>query len=380
MVYQMLMDSQKTYISSGALSLLWELVDCSSVRKVALFRGGRSFANSGASAEIYRLKPKHILIEEYIVDVVNPTSQSLVLATERYMSNSADVIIAVGGGSVIDTAKCVRLFSSLKRYRSGTEIISFLDQVLDGPVRPLIAVPTTSGTGSEATPFATYYENGLKHSCEHQALLPSIVIVDGRLSKSQTDKQMASSAVDALCQAIESLWSSRATRESTDFAWEVIRLVANNLSTAISLRSPKSLQALVHAAYLSGLAISETRTTAPHAFSYALTSEYGIPHGQAVALFMGPIFQFHELSCSSSKPNLISLQRSILNTIAGPFSGPSSLVWEHKLSEWGLTPRLADLRLPAGAKKFLLKSVNQERLKNHPVVIDMSEFEELLEV
>ena len=157
-----------------------------------------------------------------------------------------DAFIAVGGGTVIDTTKLLRGFSGL----------------------PFLAVPTTAGTGAEATRFAVYYDHGKKCSADDIRYLPTDLILIPEFCESASDYQKASCAFDAYAQAVESLWAKGATEESKAYAHRALDLMATGDQLLGS--------------YWAGRAIDISRTTAAHAFSYYLTSHYGIPHGHAV--------------------------------------------------------------------------------------------------
>lgn len=166
-----------------------------------------------------------------------------------------DAFIAVGGGSVIDTTKLLR---------SG-----FPEQMMDADRQPpFLAIPTTAGTGAEATRFAVYYDHGKKMSADDLCYLPTDVILIPEFAETQTAYQKASTEFDAYAQAVESLWANGATDESKAYARKALDLMASGQQMLGS--------------YWAGRAIDISRTTAAHAFSYFMTANHGIPHGHAV--------------------------------------------------------------------------------------------------
>jgi alcohol dehydrogenase len=189
-----------------------------------------------------------------------------------------DCIVAVGGGATMDAAKLIALRASNSRP---------LEQLLNGsfaPNRiPLIAAPTTAGSGSEATHFAVLFVDQKKYSIGHPSMRPSWAIVDPMLTRSVPQRVAVAAGLDALCQSIESLWSIRADSKSIAFASEALRLVVPNLHAAIVERNPQAQANLALGAHLAGQAINRSFTTVCHALSYALTSCHGIPHGLAAA-------------------------------------------------------------------------------------------------
>ena len=166
----------------------------------------------------------------------------------RQIPSKVDGYIAIGGGTVIDTTKLLR--------------------GLEGDLPPFLAVPTTAGTGAETTRFAVYYDHGNKMSADDILYLPTDVVLVPELAASQSPYQKAATEFDAYAQAVESLWAKGATDESRIYAKRALDYMARGEQ--------------VLGAYWAGRAIDISRTTAAHAFSYYLTSHYGIPHGHAV--------------------------------------------------------------------------------------------------
>ncbi len=195
-----------------------------------------------------------------------------------------DIIVAIGGGSVIDMAKSINTFS-----HNSASIESYLKKEM--PIlekgKPLIAIPTTFGSGSEATHFAVVYKDKKKYSLAHNYLLPDYCILDSNLTKNLPKSVAASSGMDALCQAVESYWSINSTEESKNYAKKAMILTLGSIDKAVNGDSIIAKQNMLNAANLAGKAINITKTTAPHAVSYTFTSNHGIPHGHAVGLILG---------------------------------------------------------------------------------------------
>ena len=137
-----------------------------------------------------------------------------------------------------------------------------------GDLPPFLAIPTTAGTGAEATRFAVYYDHGKKMSADDERYLPTDVLLIPEFAASQSAYQRASTEFDAYAQAVESLWARGATDASRAYARKALDLMASGEQML--------------GAYWAGRAIDISRTTAAHAFSYYMTATYGIPHGHAV--------------------------------------------------------------------------------------------------
>ena len=189
-----------------------------------------------------------------------------------------DCIVAVGGGATLDAAKLIALGASNTRPLS-----ELLSNGFSSCNLPIIALPTTSGSGSEATHFAVLFVGQEKFSVAHPTLRPLCAIIDPTLSHSSPRKVAAAAGLDVLCQSIESLWSVHADEESMAFATESLQLVIPNLHAAVVKRDVEAQAQLALASHLAGQAINRGFTTICHAMSYMLTAKYGVPHGFAAA-------------------------------------------------------------------------------------------------
>ena len=163
---------------------------------------------------------------------------------------------------------------------------------ISSPGKKLIAIPTTSGSGSEATHFAVVYVGGEKFSVAHPIyMLPNVVVLNPSLTYSMDSYQTALSGVDAFAQAMESYWSVNSTEESKKYSIEALELIIEHLPLAVNYND-NSRDIMLHAANLAGKAINIAKTSGAHAISYVLTSKFNIPHGQAVALTLPAWYDF----------------------------------------------------------------------------------------
>ena len=131
----------------------------------------------------------------------NPKYEEVEAGVELFNSEKCDAIVAIGGGSAIDVAKCIKLYCKMPKGE-----IYLKQEYADSGV-PLIAMPTTAGTGSESTPFAVIYYGGVKQSVHHESILPSVAVLDSDVLIGLPVYQKKCTVLDALCQAIESYWS-----------------------------------------------------------------------------------------------------------------------------------------------------------------------------
>lgn len=207
----------------------------------------------------------------------NPKYEEVENALKLFKDNNCDSVVSLGGGSAIDVAKCVKLFSAMDENKN------YLTQEHKYINLKHIAIPTTAGTGSESTHFAVIYFEGKKQSVHDDIILPDIAILDYHLLLSLPLYQKKSTLLDALCQAIESIWSVNSTLQSKTYAKKAIKLILENEDGYLN-EDVKSSKKMIEASNLAGKAINITKTTAAHAMSYKLTSIYGLAHGHAVAL------------------------------------------------------------------------------------------------
>ena len=205
----------------------------------------------------------------------NPKYEEVVDGVKVFNENICDTIVAVGGGSAIDVAKCIKLFSNMDSKGN------YLKQQISPNGIKLIAIPTTAGTGSESTRYAVIYYNGEKQSVTHDSCIPSAVVFNPYFLFSLPDYQKKATMLDALCHATESFWSVNSTKESIEFATQAITIILANYK-GYFINEIQACKQMLMAANLAGKAINITQTTAGHAMSYKLTSLYGIAHGHAV--------------------------------------------------------------------------------------------------
>ncbi len=164
---------------------------------------------------------------------------------------------------------------------------------------PVIAIPTTSGTGSEVTPFATVWDAaaGKKYSLAGTWMFPLVALLVPRLTMELPWEVTLSTGLDALCQGLESLWNRNATPVSIGFAERAVAQAWAVLSQGRGVLASESLRAeLMEASLLSGLAISQTRTALCHSISYPITARYGVPHGLACAFTMPAVLRFNAVA------------------------------------------------------------------------------------
>lgn len=301
----------------------------------------------------------------------NPQYESIVKGVKLFCKSNCNLIVAVGGGSAIDVAKCIKLYSNMSEKQN------YLNQTIIPNNIKLLAVPTTAGTGSEATKYAVIYYNGEKQSIAHKSCIPNAVLMDASTLKTLPIYQKKVTMLDALCHSIESFWSLHSTEESRSYSKRAIQMIIGNLDGYLANDDTGNAN-MLKAANLAGKAINIAQTTAGHAMSYKLTSLYGIAHGHAVAiciLKLWPFMQRHPEYCV--EPRGIEYLNSIYQEIAKAMGCEYVEEAIQKYTEIYVSLELKVPEAQQGDYEILKRSVNPIRLKNHPVQLDENTLNEL---
>lgn len=224
----------------------------------------------------------------------NPELDDLEAATAALRGRGIESIVALGGGSVLDSAKAlaVSLPSGVERpleavFRAGGS------QNWRSSLR-LVAVPTTAGTGSEVTPFATVWDGTAhrKHSLAGDLLYPHTAVLDPELILTLPPDETVHTALDSISHALESLWNKNRTPMSELCAFRALELATRALPRVLDRPDdPDARGRMQQVSLLAGLAISQTRTAIAHSVSYPLTSRYGVPHGLACSFTLPAILR-----------------------------------------------------------------------------------------
>ena len=302
----------------------------------------------------------------------NPTYESVVQGVKYFLENQCDGIAAVGGGSAMDVAKCIKLYSNMDHEQN------YLTQTIVPNEIPLIAIPTTAGTGSEATRYAVIYYKGEKQSVTHESCIPLAVLLDPDMLRSLPEYQRKVTMLDALCHAIESFWSVHATQISQSYAREAIQTILRYKDEYLD-NTAEGNSKMLYASHLAGKAINITQTTAGHAMSYKLTSLYGIAHGHAAALCVNKLWPFmlktDKRICTDPRgmEYLQTMFVNLSNCMGAEDAYQASKYFSDFLKELKLEIPMAK----EADYDVLCTSVNPVRLKNHPVKLEHVDIEEL---
>ncbi len=346
---------------------------------IFLVRGDRSYSISGAESFVYELL-NSTEIDSFHDFESNPQMEDLETGIARFKKGDYKLILAIGGGSVLDMAKLISIFA---HQQAGIEAIVKGNAPAENTKTPLLAIPTTAGTGAEATKFAVLYIDKKKYSFEHPLVLPDHVFLSPRFLLSSTPYLSACAGLDAFSQAVESAWSVNATDISQSLALEAIELIWEHLPKAVNQGDRDSRRFMLEAAHLSGKAINITRTTAPHALSYAFTSYYNIPHGHAVALTLPFFLEFnHAVSgddCTDARgaESVRARIEKILEILHTDIEH-ARVHLEEFISSVGVNMDIASLT-GSFDPEIIIENVNTERLTNNPRVVSKNDILNMLQ-
>lgn len=248
------------------------------------------------SEYITQLKRKYSdrLHEPLIIADPNPDVEIISDCVANFQHQPPGLVIAVGGGSAIDFAKAIVGFASSSVKKSIRKILVDKSPLtLKTKPIPLIAIPTTSGTGAEVTQFATIWDkkNARKLSLESEIIRPTWVILDPSLTVSMPSELTLFTGLDTISHGVESLWNRNARETSRVYSIKSLELGISALETLRS--NPLDIEARAKmqlASSLAGFGISITRTAIAHSISYPLTAHFGIPHGLACSFTIPAIF------------------------------------------------------------------------------------------
>lgn len=308
------------------------------------------------------------------IDIIKPLPcpESVWEAFETIKNSPETVqLIAIGGGSAIDLAKTINALRGMD-LRSPSDVLEAIkNKTYLGNTKntlPLIAVPSTSGTGSEVTQWATVWNENKKYSVDAPHLKPNEVWIVPELTHSLPPKITLATGLDAVCHAAEAYWAKTSNPLAKELSIRSLQLITSNLRPAIDnpgnhvFRYNMSVGAL-----LAGLSFSQTRTTACHSISYPLTAKYQIEHGFACALTLSAV----------AETNGMVVDLSSLFDVFYPYGGIKK--WINEMSKGIIDLSLSGLDIPQEDIKFIAQnSFSIGRMDNNPVDLTVDDVVSLL--
>ena len=347
---------------------LKKFVKDKSFKKIFVLCGKKSFVTSGAEALL-----KGILINNNIKLLYKnseiPIFEELIEIIKNIKLFKPDLILAIGGGTVIDYAKIANVVDIRPDLK---KLIVNYSYPFKKKYTQLSVVPTTAGSGAEVTSNAVIYVDGIKHSFESELLIPDNFFLIPEFLISAPNKIKASAGFDAIAQALESLVSKKSNDQSVDYATKSLRLSINSYPFFLNEPNLKNAAEMSIAANLAGKAISISKTTVPHAVSYPFTSLFNISHGHAVSLFFEDFFKFNydNLNRSDTSFDLEKRFRLVFDLFNvsnfNSFKSKIISIKTHANLESDLKKLNVDVK---NNSSKILQGINLLRLGNNPIKI-----------
>ena len=274
----------------------------------------------------------------------------------KFKGKKIDCIVGIGGGSVLDIAKTLKVIVNMEQLTKFDR--DFFDGNIDlGLSTPdLIAIPTTAGTGSEVTSFATLWDRSLlkKKSIQHPRLKPDFIIYDENLLRSLSFQNLLFPAFDSISHAFDAIWNKNLTRESKELSIDSIKLSTKALEKL--MRTPnhnshdsETYRNLQQASSLAGMAINITKTSLSHSISYPLTLHFNVPHGLACIFTVPKIYSIFKSNLYLSSDELNALD-SLLKVLKN-FN--SSKLVESQISENALISLIPEMKTNRSENFFM---------------------------
>jgi alcohol dehydrogenase class IV len=346
-----------------------KFINDKSFKKIFILCGKKSFVTSGAKIFCNKLL-NNKETKLFYKNSELPVLEELIEIIDDIKIFKPDLILAIGGGAVIDYAKIANVVDVKPDL---ADLIINYSYPFKQKYTKLAVIPTTAGSGAEVTSNAVIYVDGIKHSFESELLIPDNFFLIPEFLISAPNKIKASAGFDAIAQALESLVSKKSDELSVEYASKSLKVSINSYISFLNEPNLKNATEMSIASNLAGKAISISKTTAPHAVSYPFTSLFNISHGHAVGLFFENFFQFNYNNLNRSETTFDLKKRFDLifklldvNNIYELNSKISIIKEEAKLE---CDPLKLNINIQESSEK-IIKGINLLRLGNNPVKID----------
>lgn len=312
-------------------------------------------------------------IHPLVVSVSNPSVHDLLTVYRKVQELSLCAVVGIGGGSVLDLAKSVCCLHDQEIADVDAMRQAINDKLFSLQKLPWIGVPTTAGTGSEVTCWATIWdpELNVKRSVESKENYAYAALVDTNLSATLPLSLAVSSALDAAAHAVESYWAKGSNCVSKALALDAIAQIMGNID-GLFTNDFAAHDAMARGSLLAGLAFSNTKTTACHSVSYPLTMQYGIAHGTAVSMLLAPVLRLNLEVINKPRQLLDALGVTDADELDARIRDLLQRAGiKNSLSQWGVQP--GDLPLLAPA------CITKGRADNNPVQLTLENITSILQ-
>ncbi len=289
----------------GRFKEIREVVDELKGKRIFLVTGKQFVKATGVLDKLSNYL-KGLVIEVFAEAEENPSIETVDRGAAKCKGTECDLVIAMGGGSAMDAGKAIAMLQ-----KNPGSIREYLDQerVCQTKGLPVITLPTTSGTGSEVTPFTVIFHPAKKSkpAIAPPENFPDVALVDPELTMTMPFEVAGSTGLDALCQAVEGFWSTQANPVTRSLAFQAIKLAMENLELACFKKDQESVINMALASHLTGIEMSNIGNTAIHPLSYPVTIDYGVSHGFACAIFLPEVIRFNTSAIKDRFSDLLTL-------------------------------------------------------------------------
>jgi alcohol dehydrogenase len=363
----------KIFFGRNSIELLPHIIAETKARSICLVTGKNILKKTGIVKRIRALlKGVTICVQSNVTE--NPTISQVKECLADIKNCKPDIVLAIGGGSVLDLAKAAAL---LARQPAKPEDYFFGKAAVVRAGYPVIAMPTTAGTSSEITPFSviTFPEKGTKITLNTTKLCPAYAVIDPLLGSSAPRQVIASSGIDVLSHAMEAFCNIQAnplTDRCAVEAMSIVFLYAEKAYAGHGAVQRKALEQMSLACIYAGFAFAHTKTTLSHAISYPLTTFFNVSHGLACGLSLAAFFQF-------TAPAIRSKMRLLEQALG--VSGPAAVVKKINalMKGMGCKTRLREFNITQhDLKKIASYAHIPQKLKNMPRPISKNQLQQLL--
>ena len=374
--------NETSYFGNGAREVLAEEITKRGFKKVFLV-SDKSLVEAGVAAKVEEeLKKANIAYTLYSEIKPNPTIKNVLDGVEACKQSGADIIVAVGGGSSMDTAKGISIVMT-NPDRSDIRSLNGLSNTVNKGM-PVIAMPTTAGTAAEVTInyVITDEERKIKMVCVDPHDIPIIAIVDTELMASMPKGLAAATGLDALTHAVEGYITKAHNLMSDMFHMKAIKLIFENLTKAVNDKDPEAIEKIGYAQYIAGMGFSNVGLGIVHSMAHQLGAVYDTPHGIANAMLLPTVMRFNgenpetaqrfrEILCEIGRPDAAHLNdQDVINTFVW-------MIFELSKSV-GVTQKITDYGAKEEDFEMLAEKAMQDPCKpGNPREVSKEEFVEL---
>ncbi len=370
--------NETSYFGNGAREVLAEEIKKRGFQKVFLV-SDKSLVEAGVTAKVEEeLKKADIPYDLYSEIKPNPTIQNVLDGVNACKKSKADLIVTVGGGSSIDTAKGISIVMTNPDRADIRSLNGASNTVNRG--MPLIAMPTTAGTAAEVTInyVITDEERKIKMVCVDPNDIPMLAIVDTELMASMPKSLAAATGLDALTHAVEGYITKAHNLMSDMFHMKAIKLIFENLTKAVNEKDPDAIEKMGYAQYIAGMGFSNVGLGIVHSMAHQLGAVYDTPHGIANAMLLPTVMRFNgedpataqrfrEILCEIGRPDALHLNdQDVINTFVWMISELSKSVGvTQKITDYGAKEEdfemLAEKAMEDPCKPGNPREVNKEQ-------------------